>query len=135
MPEEIIKTEEPLRDAMKKVTEKNLKLIRTLKVAKHFANIGYPIVGFEGEDKYEKYFELRVDYDPTKKVHVNVTINGNETYAFVGKNRTWHDQVINNINGGQYCDVPFIDGLWQAEGKQKDPKCIEAMKKYMSLYL
>ncbi|UJR19195.1 hypothetical protein I4U23_022325 [Adineta vaga] len=64
---------------MAKVTGKNLKLITTLKVAKHFANIGYPIVGFEGKDKDGKYFELRMDYDPIKNVHVNVTINGDET--------------------------------------------------------
>ena len=135
MPEQIIPSTDPLRDAMAKVTEKNLMLITAVKIAKSFANIGYPLVGFEGKDKYGKYFELRVDYDPTKQVHVNVTINGDETYAFVGQSRIWHDQVINNINGGQYCDTPFIGGIWQAEGKQKDPKCIEGIKKYMRLYL
>ena len=135
MPEKIIKSDEPLRDGMKKITEKNLKLITGLKIAKSFSHIGYPIVGFEGKDKYDKYFELRVDKDEVKGIHVNVTIDGDDTYAFVGKDRTWHDQVINNINGGQYCDIPFINGERQADGKQKDPQCIEAMKRYMRLYL
>ena len=114
---------------------KKLKLITGLKTARPFSHIGYPIVGFEGKDKDDKYFESCVDKDEVKNRHVNVTIDVDDTYAIVGRDRGWHDQVISNINGGQYCDISFINGHWQSDGKQKDPQCIKAMKRYMRLHL
>lgn len=47
-------------------------------LAKDFAQIVKPFVGFEGRGKY---FQLRLDYDRVKKVHVNVMINVNEKHA------------------------------------------------------
>lgn len=134
MPEKKIESAEPLKAAMAIMPKENLERIKNLKIAKKFANIGKPLVGFEGYDRHNKYFELRVDYDPDKGAHVNVTIDGDDTYAFIGKTYDWYIQVINNINGGSYCDIPRVNNTYDAEGKQQDPACIKGMKKYMERY-
>ncbi len=97
----------PLKDALAKVaTVANLDQITALRIAKDFAFSQDAFVGFEGRDKNGQYFQLRVDYDPTKKGHVNVMINGNDRHEYVGETHTWYTQVIDNINGGSYCNVP-----------------------------
>jgi hypothetical protein len=122
----------PLKDAMAKITADNLARITALRVAKSFTNIGEPFVGFEGKDKKGDYFQLRVDYDPDKKGHVNVMVNGSERHEYMGESYTWFEQVVNNINGGSYCDVPKnSQNMWLTDGMQTDSRCIEGMKKFM----
>jgi hypothetical protein len=126
----------PLKDAIAKVTAANIDRITALRIAKGFANIGDVFVGFEGKDRNDKYFQLRVDYDPTKKGHVNVMINGSERHEYMGETYDWYLQVINNINGGNYCDVSRdSQNRWQTAGQEKKPEYIEGMKKYMRRYL
>lgn len=112
--------------------------ITKLRVAKSFANIGYPFVGFEGKDRGGEYFCLRVDYDEQKKGHINVTIKNEscEPPELQGETQQWYLDVINNINGGQYCGVPKgIDGMWRTEGLEQDQNCIDGMKRFMLRYV
>jgi hypothetical protein len=126
-------SKDPLKDAVAKVTRVNIENMSGLRIAKDFANIGSPFVGFEGNkgDKH-KYFQLRVDYDPIKKGHVNVTINGSEKHEYLGEDYTWYEQVLNNINGGAYCGVRRNEkNEWQTAGQEQNPDYIKGMKKYM----
>ena len=132
----IHQSKNPLKDALGKITADNLARITALRVAKGFTNIGEPFVGFEGKDKKDQYFQLRVDFDPDKKGHVNVMVNGSERHEYVGETYAWFEQVVNNINGGSYCDVPKNNQKMSlTDGKQTNAQCIEGMKKYMRLYL
>lgn len=129
-------SKDPLKDAIAKVTAANIDQITALRIAKGFANIGDVFVGFEGKDRNGKYFQLRVDYDPVKKGHVNVMINDSEKHEYMGETYDWYVQVINNINGGHYCNVSRDrQNMWQTKGQEKNPECIEGMKKYMRRYL
>jgi hypothetical protein len=126
---------DPLKDALAKVTADNVELITALRIAKGFANIGDVFVGFEGKDKKNQYFQLRVDYDPIKKGHVNVMINGSERHEYCGETYDWYVQVLDNINGGSYCDVSRNNQkMWQTAGQEKNNQYIEGMKKYMRRY-
>ncbi len=126
----------PLKDAIAKVTAANIERITALRIAKNFANIGDPFVGFEGKDRNDQYFQLRVDYDPKKNGHVNVIINGSERHEYVGETYSWYLDVINNINGGQYCGVSKnSQNMWQTQEQERNPQYIEGMKKYMRRYL
>ena len=62
----IHRVDDPLKEAIAKLGRENIDRMEKVRIAKHFANSGTAIVGFEGEDKKEKYFQLRVDYDPDK---------------------------------------------------------------------
>ena len=122
----------PLKDALTKLTVDNIKRMDKLRVAKSFANIGYPFVGFEGKDKSGRYFQLRVDYDDEKKGHVNLMINGSERHEYMGQTYDWYCQVLNNINGGQYCGTARDDkNNWLTHGQEENAQHIEGMKKYM----
>lgn len=131
-------SKDPLKDAVAKVTRANIEKMSHLRVAK-FGNIGVPFIGFEGEKgNNDKYYQLRVDWDPTKKGHVNVMINGSEKHEYVGENLSedWFMQVVNNINGGQYCGTDRDDqNKWKTEGQTTNPQHIEGMKKFMRRYL
>lgn len=126
---------DPLKDALINLTADNIGRMSSLRVAKGFANMGDLFVGFEGKDKNNQYFQLRVDYDPTKQGHVNLMINGSERHEYVGKTYEWYTQVLNNING-HYCEVPKDqNGKWLTAGQEKSPLYIEGMKKYMRRFL
>jgi hypothetical protein len=126
------RVDDPLKEAIAKLGSENIALMEKVRIAKDFANIGKAIVGFEGNDKRGKYFQLRVDYDPKKEGHVNVMINDSEKHEYIGKTHDWYLQVLNNINGATYCDVRRdADKLWDASGEEKNPQYINGMKKYM----
>jgi len=130
-----IKTNDPLREAVKKLGKHNIDRMDKLRIAKKFANIGDPFVGFEGRDPGGKYFCLRVDYDPEKEGHVNLTINESEKYEYFGETSSWSQQVVNNINGGAYCGVSKDkNGQWETEGQEKNSEYIAGMKKYMNRF-
>lgn len=130
-------SKDPLKDGLAKITEANLDQITGLRIAKDFADIGTPFVGFEGKDKKGKYFQLRLDFDPVKGVHVNVMINDNEKHEYLAKdlNYTWYVQVLNNING-HYCEVrQNAQKEWETKGEEKNPQYIDGMKKFMRMQL
>lgn len=125
-------SEDPIKDGLRKLNPANLDRITGLRIAKNFAKVGKSFVGFEGKDENGKYFQLRLDYDYEKKVHVKVTINDNEKYEYVAKteNYTWYIQVLKNINE-HYCEITRdAQGEWETAGKEKDLQCIEGMKKF-----
>ena len=82
-------SEDPLKDGLRKSNPANLDRITGLRTAKDFAKVGKRFVGFEGKDENGKYFQLRMDYDSEKKVHVNVTINDNEKHEYVAKTENY----------------------------------------------
>lgn len=69
----------------------------------------------------------------------------NKKYAFLGEQRAkediskyhyeftqqWAIDVIKNTNGAQHCNGMPINGVWENNGREKDPECIEGMKKFM----
>ena len=130
-------SKDPLTDALTMLTRENVGRMGGVRIAKGFTNVGDAIIGFDGKDKKGKYFQLRIDFDPTKKGHVNLTINGTERHEFMGQTINWFEQIVNNINGGQYCDVPKAKNqrTWNAKGGEKNPKYIAGMKKYMNMYM
>ena len=133
--EQIHQSSNPLKDALAKLGKANAERMQRLRIARPFVNIGCPFVGFEGNRGTNEYFQLRVDYDPEKKGHVNLIINRHETHAFVGESESWYEQVVRNING-HYCDVVRNrDNKWQTEGQEENPVYIEGMKKYMRQYM
>lgn len=130
---QIISSQNPLKDAIAKLGKDNINRITALRIAKSFTNSADAFVGFEGRDKYDKYFCFRVDYDPIKKGHVNLTINDSEKYEYTGVSQQWYIDVINNINGDAYCGVrKDSKGQWMTKDQEKNQQYIDGMKKYMN---
>ena len=140
-----------MSDALAKLSAVNIDLITNVKVAKTFLNIGNAIIRFDGKDKSKSPFQLRIDYDPVKGAHVNLVING-ERHAYMfpdnrvnkanpklgSGNMNWFSQVVNTINGGQYCDVPKDPKSpmqWNAAGGERNARYIRGMKSCMKGYL
>ena len=153
MPEKLVPSKDPIKAAVAKVTSDRIKRMSGLRVAKPFAYMRYPFVGFEGhdDDRDSTYYQLRIDYDPVKLGHVNVMI-GNEKFAFLGEKRAqelktknegdisedhyeftqqWVLDIINKMNGAYYCNGTKKGGASENDGREKDPECIEGMKKFM----
>lgn len=133
---QIIKSSNPLKDALQKLGKHNVDKMDKLRIAKEFANSNNTFVGFEGGDKEQgNYFCLRVDYDDKKLGHVNLMIRNSEKYEYTGESYSWYTQVIENINGGSYCDVSRdLQRNWQTTGQETNPEYIRGMKKYMNRY-
>ena len=134
---QIINVSDPLRTALQKLGAHNVKKMDKLRISKDFAYLNGAFVGFEGGDKEQgTYFCLRVDYDPKKLGHVNLTMRNSEKYEYTGQTESWYRQVIENINGGAYCDVPRDSNkTWQTSGQETNATYIQGMKKYMERYL
>ena len=111
--------------------------IKKVKIAKRFLNAAKAIVGCDGEVRGTA-FQLRIDNDPIKGPHVNVQI-GDARYAYVFPEPTghssWFDQVLNNLNGGAYCNVPHdpnADMTWTADNDNVTcPAYIDGMKRFL----
>jgi hypothetical protein len=133
---QLIKSQDPLKDALKTLGKHRLDWITKLRTAKDFGNVGDAFVGFEGNDPSGNRFCFRVDYDPTKQGHVNLTINNNEKYEYTGETQSWYYDVINNINGGAYCGVEKdSQGQWKTQGQETKREYIEGKKKYMKRFV
>ncbi|GAV06595.1 hypothetical protein RvY_16559 [Ramazzottius varieornatus] len=132
------RSKDPLNDALVRLTRDNvLNRMGGVRIAKGMTRVGDAIIGFDGKDRYGRYFQLRIDYDPVKKGHVNLIVNDTEKHEYVGQTENWFLQLVNNINGGQYCDVPKAANqrTWNAKGGEGNVRYIAGIKKYMKMYM